>query len=155
MIMTLISFLGGSAFRLMFGAAMDWLNKKQDHQMEMSRQQLQADLDAARHARDLERIKLQADLGVREIQVKGDVDEQKAMAEAFLEAVKGTTVKTGVWWADAWNAIIRPCGATISLIAWVVAMGVVGFVLGDFDKTLISAFLGVFVGDRIYTRGKL
>lgn len=155
MIMTLISFLGGSAFRLMFGTAMDWLNKKQDHQMEMSRQQLQADLDAARHARDLERIKLQADLDVREIQVKGDVDEQKAVAEAFLEAVKGTTVKTGVWWADAWNAIIRPCGATISLIAWVVAMGVVGFALGDFDKTLISAFLGVFVGDRIYTRGKL
>jgi len=83
------------------------------------------------------------------------VEEQKVMADAFLEAVKATKVQTGVWWADAWNAVIRPSGATVSLIAWVVAMAVAGFVLGERDWALISAFLGVFVGDRIYTRGKL
>lgn len=155
MITTLISFLGGSAFRLVFGSAMDWFNKKQDHKHEMEMQKLQADLDAARHTRDLERIRLQSELGIKEITVKGDVEEQKVMADAFLEAVKATGVKTGVWWADAWNAIIRPSGATVSLVAWVVAMGVAGFVLGERDWALISAFLGVFVGDRIISRGKL
>ena len=153
--MTLISFLGGSAFRLIFGSVMEWFNKKQDHQHEMEMQRLQSELEATRHTRDLERITLQSDLNVKEIVVKGDVEEQKVMADAFLAAVKGTTVQTGVWWADAWNAIIRPSGATVSLAAWVIAMAVAGFVLTEKDWTLIAAFLGVFVGDRIITRGKL
>jgi hypothetical protein len=155
MIMTLISFLGGSAFRMIFGSVMDWFNKKQDHNQEIALLTAQSKLDAERHTRDLERIRLQSELGVKEITIKGDVEEQKVMADAFLEAVKATKVQTGVWWADAWNAVIRPSGATVSLIAWVVAMAVAGFVLGERDWALISAFLGVFVGDRIYTRGKL
>lgn len=154
MIMTLVSFLGGSAFRLIFGSVMDWANKKQDHDQEMELQKLQAELDAARHTRDLESIRLQSELNVKEITVQADAAEQKVMADAFLEAVKATGTKTGVLWVDAWNGIIRPSGATVSLILWVSAMATAGLVLGDFDKTLISAFLGVFVGDRIYTRGK-
>jgi hypothetical protein len=134
---------------------MEWFNKKQDHQHEMELQRLQSELEATRHTRDLERIRLQSDLDVKEIVVKGDVEEQKIMADAFLAAVQGTTVKTGVWWADAWNAIIRPSGATVSLAAWVIAMAVAGFVLNERDWTLMTAFLGVFVGDRIITKGKL
>jgi hypothetical protein len=153
--MTLISFLSGSAFRLLFGSVMSWVEKRQDHQHELESLQLQAGLDAARHSRDLDRIRLQSELNVREIEVKGDTAEQAVMSEAFLAAVKGTTKKSGVRWADAWNAIIRPSGATIALVAWVIAMAATGFVLAEFDKALISAFLGVFVGDRIATRGKL
>lgn len=155
MLTTLISFFGGTAFRLIFGSVMDFFTKKQDHQNELAMQKLQAQLDAEKHTRGMESIRLQAELGIKEIQVVGDVAEQKAMADSFLEAVKATSIKTGVLWVDAWNGIIRPSGATVSLIAWIVAMGVAGFILNERDWTLISAFLGVFVGDRIYTKGSL
>lgn len=161
--LTLLSFLGGSAFRLLFGGVMDWLNKRQDHLHEMELQRLQSDLEASRHERDMARIRLQTDLKISEVKVMGDVAEQKAMADAFLEAVKATQVVTGVRWVDALNAVIRPSGAIISLLLWIVSVAVAfnvadvamikaGAVLTEFDRTLISAFLGVFVGDRIHTR---
>lgn len=152
MLTALFSFLGGSAFRLIFGAVMDWFNKRQDHRQEMELQRLQAEMEDKRHARDLERIKLQSDLKVTEVKVIGDVAEQKAMADAFLEAVKATRGKTGVLWVDAWNASIRPAGATVSLTIWIGTMVAAGLVLSEFDRTLIAAFLGIFVGDRIHTR---
>ena len=161
--LTLFSFLGGSAFRLIFGGVMDWANKRQDHQHEMELQRLQSELEAARHERDMASIRLQSDLKVTEIKVMGDAAEQKAMADAFVEAVKATGQKTGVAWVDAWNALIRPCGASVSLLLWIAsvviafsvadkALILAGQVLTEFDKTLIAAFLGVFVGDRIHTR---
>lgn len=150
MFTALISFLGGSAFRLIFGAVMDWFNKRQDHRQEMELSKLQSELEAARHARDLERIRLQSDLKVTEVKVMGDVAEQKAMADAFLEAVKATGQKTGIAWVDAWNQSIRPAGATISLLIWVGTMLAAGLVLREFDETLIAAFLGIFVGERIH-----
>lgn len=152
MLTALFSFLGGSAFRLIFGAVMDWFSKRQDHRQEMESLRLQAELDDKRHARDLERIRLQSDLKVTEVKVIGDVVEQKAMADAFLEAVRATRERTGVLWVDAWNASIRPAGASVSMAVWVGTMLVAGFVLSEFDRTLIAAFLGIFVGDRIHTR---
>jgi len=154
MLTTLFTFLGGTAFRLVFGQVMDWLNKKQDHQMEMDLQKLQSQLDAERHTRDLERLRLQADLKVQEVQIVAEAAEQKAMAEAFVEAVKGTSKDTGVKWINGWNGSIRPAGATISLLLWVGSIIKAGLVLVDFDKTLIAAFLGVFVGDRIDSNRK-
>jgi len=154
MFVTLISFLGGSAFRMIFGAVSDWFGKKQDHANEMDMQRLQSELDSVRHTRDLERLRLQSDLGVKEIMVQADAADRKAMSEAFKEAVKATNTVTGIGWVDSWNHIIRPCGASISLLVWVVAMAVTGFVLDQMDWALISAFLGVFVGDRIHTRSK-
>ena len=155
MLTALFSFLGGSAFRLIFGAVMDWLNKRQDHDHEMELQRLQSELEASRHSRDMERIRLQSDLKVTEVKIMGDVAEQKAMADAFLEAVKATGQKTGVAFVDAWNASIRPAGASVSLLIWVGTMLAAGLVLSEFDRTLIAAFLGVFVGDRIHTRGRM
>jgi predicted phage tail protein len=150
MITALISFLGGSAFRLIFGAVMDFFNKKQDHEHEMELQRLQSELEEQRHVRDLARIRLQSDLKVEEVKVVADAAISTAEANAFVEAVRATAVKTGVWWADAWNAAIRPAGATVSLVIWVATMIAAGFVLREFDQTLIAAFLGVFVGERIH-----
>ena len=150
--LTLFSFLSGSAFRLIFGGVMDWLNKRQDHLHEMELQRLQSELEAARHTRDLERLRLQSDLQVQEVKVMADAAEQKVMADAFLEAVKATGTRTGIAWVDAWNQSIRPAGASVSLVVWVGTMVAAGLVLTEFDQTLISAFLGVFVGDRIPAR---
>lgn len=150
MLTALFSFLGGSAFRLVFGAVMDAWNKRQDHAHEMELQRLQADLEAGRHERDMARITLQSNLGIKEITVAGDIALQKGEMDAFVEAVKGTQVKTGIGWCDAWNQSIRPAGATVSLALWVGTMIAAGVVLSEFDQTLIAAFLGVFVGERIH-----
>jgi hypothetical protein len=150
--MTLISFFGGAAFRLIFGAIIDLLNKKQDHDHEMQLQRLQSELEAGRHARDLERIRLQSDLKVSEVKVMADAAEQATMTNAFLEAVKSTSVRTGIAWVDAWNQSIRPAGATIALTIWVFTMIAAGLVLSDFDRDLIAAFIGVFIGDRVHTK---
>lgn len=150
--MTLISFFGGTAFRLIFGGVMDYMNKRQEHSQEMALQKLQAELDEARHKRDLESIRLQADLGVKQVMVQSDAKEREQMNDAFIEAVKNTGNKTGIHWVDAWNGIIRPAGATIALLAWVATMMAAGFDFTEFDKELIAAFLGVFVGERIHNR---
>jgi len=150
MFTALFSFLGGSAFRLIFGAVMDFMNKRQDHEQEMELQRLQSELEAQRHSRDMERIQLQAQLQVQQVQVVADAAISQAEASAFIEAVKATGVKTGVLWADAWNAAIRPAGATVSLLIWIATMVAARFVLREFDETLIAAFLGVFVGERIH-----
>ena len=163
--LTLFSFLGGSAFRLIFGGVMDWLNKQQDHKHELQSLELQSRLDAERHQRSMDSIRLQSDLKVGEIKIAGGVMLEGKQMDAFLEAVKGTRVVTGVHWVDALNAVIRPAGAVISLALWIFAVAVAfsvadaamikaGTVLTEFDRTLISAFLGVFVGDRIHSNMK-
>jgi hypothetical protein len=147
--MTLLSFFGGTAFRLIFGQVMDWLNKRQDHLHEMDLMRLQNELEGSRHERDCARIKLQSDLNVREVQVVSEANIAKGEMDAFIEAVKATAVKTGLPFVDGWNACIRPAGATIALVVWVVSMAV-ATALSDFDKELIAAFLGIFIGDRIH-----
>lgn len=151
MFTALFSFLGGSAFRLIFGAVMDWANKRQDHQAEIEMARLQSELDDKRHTREIERLRLQSELGIKEIQVAADAAISKSEADAFVEAVRSTRTVTGVPWADAWNQSIRPAGATVSLAIWIATMLAAGFVLREFDETLIAAFLGVFVGERIHS----
>lgn len=159
--LTLLSFLSGTAFRLIFGGVMDYLNKRQDHLNEMARLEQQEKFDAARHERQQALIRLQSDLKLGEIKLVGEVAVSQAEANAFVEAVKATGRKVGVKWVDAWNAVIRPAGATVSLTIWVGSVVMAywtadwasikaGLVLTEFDKTLIAAFLGVFIGERIH-----
>ena len=116
--LTLFFFLGGTAFRLIFGQVMEWLNKRQDHLHEMDMAELQSRLEGDRHTRDMDRIKLQSDLNVKEVVVQADAHVRASEAEAFIEAVKATQVKSGVTWVDGWNGAIRPAGATIALTLW-------------------------------------
>lgn len=152
MFTALFSFLGGTAFRLIFGAVMDWLNKRQDHQAEMDTMRLQDELEDKRHNRNTESIRLQAELGVKQIEVQTAGAISTAEANAFVEAVRATRTVTGIGWVDAWNQAIRPAGASVSLAVWIATMMMAGFVLTDFDQTLISAFLGIFVGERIHAK---
>lgn len=150
--LTLFSFLGGTAFRLIFGQVMEWLNKRQDHLHELASMEMQSKLEDQRHTRDMERIKLQSDLNVKEVVVQADAHVRASEAQAFIEAVKATQVKSGVAWVDGWNGAIRPAGATIALTLWVGTVVMAKFVLSEFDQTLIAAFIGVFVGERIHTK---
>lgn len=151
---SVLSFLGGSAFRMLWGEVSNWLTKQQDHKHELERMRLQADLDAAQHARNLESIKVQADLGVKTIAVQAEADIGRIEAEGWLSAVQATGKSIGVAWADAWNSAIRPGGAT-----WALAMLTFdAFAIAQVQENTAQvcfAFLGLFVADRtLGKRGK-
>lgn len=151
----LISFLGGSAFRMVWGEVSSYFNKRQDHIHEIERMKAQDDADMKRHQRDTERIRLQADLGVREIQVVGDVEMQKTEANAWLQAVQDVGRQTGIKFIDIWNGSIRPLLATLAIAVVVAEIIVRGWQLDDWDRELVAAILGIYVADRsLHKRGK-
>jgi hypothetical protein len=155
MITALLSFLGGNAFRMLFGEIMSFFNKKIDHEQEMSRMELQGRLDAEQQARNLEAIKTQAGLGVQTIRVQGEVDLDKLAAEGFNTAVELTGRITGVKWVDAWNASIRPALATVCIFLIVRYVAALDWKIDDQVWAIIGAALGIFVADRqLLKRGK-
>lgn len=155
MITALFSFLGGNVFRMIFGEVISFLNKKQDHAQEVERMQIQATIDAAQHARNLEAIKVQADLGVKTIQVQAEAAIGEIEAQGWLEAVKATAIKTGIFWVDAWNAIIRPGVATWSVVMLTLAeIGAISH-LSDNVMAISGCALGIYLADRsLMKRGK-
>lgn len=155
MFSALFSFLGGAAFRMIWGEIAAWLNKRQDHLHEIERMKLEGELDEKRHAREKERIRLQAELGVKELIVAGDVAVQKAETDAWLERVKAIGRPIGIKWVDAWNASITPAAATIALGLWCLKLYQLGFNPQDWDHELIAAVLGLYIADRrLQKRGK-
>lgn len=150
----LFSFFGGTAFRMIWGELSSFFNKKQDHANEMARMEFQAKQEALTHAHNLESIKIQADLGVKTIQVQAESAIGQLEAEGWIEAVKATSKPSGVSWIDGWNAVIRPSVAT-----WAIVM----ITLGEFAVIALSAnaiavasaALGIYLADRtLMKRGK-
>lgn len=154
MLSAVLSFLGGSAFRMIWGEFSSWLNKKQDHAYEMQRLEMQERFDEARHGRQMASMRFQAEQQVRVIQVQGEQALATLEGEAWLEGVKATAIQTGVRWVDAWNASIRPGVAT-----WAVVMlSLEAFVLVKISEGTASvcfAALGLYLADRTLSkRGK-
>src|SRR3569623_1956931 len=142
----ILSFLGGSAFRMIWGEVASFFEKKQDHKQEVERLKLESDIDGQRHAREMARIKMQSDLNIQEVRLKGDIDQELGAIQGFIEAQKNFGQPTGVKWVDAWNASIRPAYATVALTLWVLAA---------FDVELSAAIAGFFFADRtVMKRGK-
>lgn len=154
MLSALISFLGGSVFRMIWGELSAWMTARQDHTFELERMRLQGDLEAAQHARNLEAIKVQAELGVKVIETQAEAAIGQLEASAWLEAVKSTAVQTGIRWVDAWNAVIRPAVAT-----WAIGM-ITGnylqlWMLDENGWSVAGAALGIYLADRaLFKRGK-
>ena len=155
MFTTILSFLGGNAFRLIFGEIVAYLNKKQDHTLEIERLRLQGELDAAQHARNLEAIRVQNELGVKVIQVQRDADLDRIDAGAWAQAVADVGRQTGLKFIDYWNGSVRPLLATLAVTVVVAEIARNGFVLSDWDRELVGAILGIYVADRsLARRGK-
>lgn len=96
MILSLISMLGGGLLR-MLPELLGFLNKKTDNAHELAMLDRQFQLESTRAA-----------ARVHEIEVQGDISETLALLSAQQEAIKGQMQKTGVWWVDAMNFLVRP-----------------------------------------------
>ena len=151
MISAVLSFLGGSVFRMIWGEVSSWVNKKLEHTQEMDRMRLQADLDERAHQRRMESVRFEAEQQVKIIHVQAEAAVGQLEAEGWLEAVKATGRKVGVAWVDAWNAGIRPGLATWGIIM----LTLEAFALAQITEgtaSVIFAALGILVADR--TLGK-
>jgi len=155
MISAILSFLGGSAFRMIWGEASAWINKKLEHQQEMERLDAQERYSAAQHARNLEAIKVQAEMGIKTIEVQAQSALDQLDAQTFLEGVKATAIKTGIRWVDAWNQTIRPGVATWAVVMLSLeAFAWIGAIQGG-TREVCYAALGLFLADRtLAKRGK-
>jgi len=154
MITALLSFLGGNVFRMIFGEIISALNKQQDHSQEMDRMRLQGELEAAQHARNLEAITTQANLGVKTIQVQAEAAVSQIEAQGWLEAVKATAIQTGIKWVDSWNAAIRPSVATWSILMLTLGEFAV-ITLSENVLSVCGCALGIYLADRsLMKRGK-
>ncbi|MBF6561449.1 MAG: hypothetical protein IVW56_14295 [Candidatus Binataceae bacterium] len=148
MFSALLSFLGGSAFRFVIGRATDWLEKRQEYLQEIARIREQEKLDAAAHERQMAMIRLQAELKVNEVKLAGEAAVSTAEAQAFVEAMKTANAPIGVKWVDAWNGLIRPLCATISVLLWLLSIVKAALVLTEWDKNLVASIIGYYFADR-------
>lgn len=154
MISAILSFLGGSVFRMLWGEISSWINKKLEHEQEMERLAQQEQFAANQHARNLEAIRVQADLQIKVVEVQAQSALDQLDAQTFLEGVKATAVQTGIRWVDAWNAVIRPGVAT-----WAVLMlsgeAFKWIVITEATASVCFAALGLYLADRsLAKRGK-
>ena len=155
MLSALISFLGGSVFRMVWGEVSAWMNKKQDHEHEIERMRLQSELDNQAHQRNQENLRLQAELNVRQIEVQSDSIVAQADADSFNTVMKEAFKPTGISFVDIWNGIIRPQFAQIALCLWFAKVVGQSFVMDEYDREMVGAILGFFVADRsLLRRGK-
>lgn len=148
----LLAFLGGSVFRMIWGELGSFLRSWQEQKHEQVMLRLNADIDAERHFRHMEAIRLQADLNVRQIEVATAGAVAQIEANAWAGAVSSTYKLTGVKFIDAWNQSVRPFLATVVIACWVAALYRQGFMFNDWDRDLAGAVLGIFVADRILVR---
>ena len=148
MLSAIISFLGGSAFRMVFGEVSHWITAARDHKREVEMMRVQGELDAAQHQRNMESIKLQAELGVKTIAVQAQADLSKMDADGFYSAVSQAMKPSGIFLVDMWNGVIRPLCATIAIMLWVKALGNHGWIMAAWDMEMVAAILGFFFADR-------
>ena len=152
----LISLLGGGALRAIWGEISAllgaWQERKkaeQDHAQEIERLKLQAEADAAQHARNLEAQRLQAELGIKTIGVQADAERDREAASIFDKAVELTGKPTGFGIIDAWNAAIRPLLATEMIVLISLYYHRQGGVLDERGWELAGGVLGIYIADRI------
>jgi hypothetical protein len=140
---------------MVWGEISSFITARQQHAQEIERMKLQGELDAAAHQRNLEGIKLQADMGIKTIAAQAEAAAGQADLEGWLQAVKDVGKSTGIKFLDIWNGSVRPALATMALAVITFEVIKNGWVLNDWDRELVGAILGIYVADRTLThRGK-
>lgn len=150
----ILSFLGGTAFRLIWSQIAEYIDKRQAHKQEQELMHLQGELDMQRHRNDCERLRTMHEIGIKEIEIKADADIAVREADAFVAAMRSANRPTGVKWIDGWNGSIRPAGASVALLLWVFAMNNQGWILTDWDRELCAVMIGFFFASRELSKGR-
>lgn len=148
----IISFLGGGAFRAVWGEVSTWLNNKQAHSQEMERMKLQNDLQIAASAQQLAMVQATSAAGIQTIQAQSQAAMSVADADAFTAGLKAAATPTGVKWVDAWNGMVRPAFATVVLILWLGIVVEQDFKPSVWDLELMGSVAGFFFADRSLRR---
>ena len=155
MFSALFSFLGGSVFRMIWGEISSFIEKKQEHNQQIEMMRLQSEIDDKEHARNMEALRVQADLNIQQVQVKSIADLANVDAEGFYKAIEAAEQPSGIKWVDAWNKLIRPLTATLCLAMLGLSFYQGGLIVTAFFMDLISSVLGFFFADRtLGKRGK-
>ena len=152
MFSALFSFLGGSVFRMIWGEVSTWITSKQDHAHEIEKMKLQGEIDAKIHAQNMESLRVQSELGIKEVQVRSVAELANLDADGFYSAIKAAEAPSGIQWVDGWNKSIRPLCATICIGLWVLGVWHNNLLIAAFDMELICTVLGFYFADR--TMGK-
>lgn len=146
------TFLMSTGFRWLFGEALEFLKGRTARKDEMELMRLQADIKKEEHERQQAAMRSAADLGIKEIQIRGEDLRDAIDAIGRLEATKTTAIVTGDVLIDRMNGLVRPLAAYICLLLVVLnAVAPSHVVLSTFALELCSSVLGVFVGGRIKT----
>jgi len=147
----LLSFLGGTAFRWLFGALIDQWNSYQEHKHEVAMLELQHKIDADKNQWQREAIKLQAEMGVKVIEAQTAAASSAAADAAFNLAIQGVNeASRREDWVGKFNAFIRPELAQVSILLLAgSAIWPQHITLTPLVTEVICGVLGVFVGDRI------
>lgn len=154
-ISTILSLVGGSGVRMLWGEVSDYFKKKQDHAQELERMRLQSELDDKAHARQIETIKLEADKGLKVVQAKALADYGNLELDIWGKGVLEGGKATGIKLVDAWNASIRPAAASLSLFLWGHSVYVASWIMTEQDWQLVCGIIGYFFADRsMAKRGK-
>ncbi len=151
------AFLGGSAFRMIWGELSAAWTKHQDHKQELQLLERQERADAAAHTRNLEALRVQHDLGIKVIEANVVAHANNVETDAWATAVDAASgkYKSGVAWVDGWNQGIRPAGATLALLMILAEVVALGFMIPEGTVSVLYAFLGLYVADRsLKHRGK-
>lgn len=154
MLSAILSFLGGSVFRMLWGEISAWLTAKQEHAHEIERMKLQMQVDQAAFDRNQAALRLQAELQIKTIAVQAEANVAEVEVNGWLEAVKATGRAIGVKWVDAWNAAIRPGVATWAVL--MLTLEAYAFIkLSEGSASVCFAALGLYLADRtLMKRGK-
>ena len=148
-----ISFLGGTAFRLLLSYLMDRYTVRQEHYYELQRIKIQDEIEANVHARNLQALRVQSDLGIQVVESQRAYDATLFDNMQFEKAVESVSKPTGNTKIDAINSLIRPLLAVTCIGVWIWNIYAKRGVLTSWDLELIAATLGVFVGSRIHHKG--
>lgn len=147
----LLSFLGGTAFRWLFGSIIDQWNKYQDHKHELEMLALQHQQDADRQKWQQDAIRLHAEMGIKVIEAQTIAASSAAADAAFNLAIGGVNeASKRDDWVGKFNAFIRPELAQMSILLLAGnAIWPQHVTLTPLVTEVICGVLGVFVGDRI------
>lgn len=148
MFSAILSFLGGSVFRMLWGEISAHITARREHNFEIERMRLQSDLEDKQHERNMKALTIQADLKVQVVRVQGEMDVAKLEAEGWAASVREGMKPTGIWLIDAWNSSIRPAAATLCLWLWFRQLYVAQWAMQGRDWDMVCAILGWFFADR-------